>query len=68
MTLPKNLQEKRDEFAAEKKEPYNETYKPIVGAMVCVGFDEACSLLLPEIKKLEEAIKSWQGFLKGGEG
>lgn len=56
MTIPKKLEEKRDELATEKKQPYNETYKPIVGAMVCVGFDEACNLLLPEIKKLEEAL------------
>lgn len=56
MKIPKKLEEKRDFLAAEKKEPYNETYKPIVGAMVCVGFDEACNLLLPEIEKLEEAL------------
>lgn len=63
MTLPKNLQEKRDKLAAEKKEPYNETYKPIVGAMVCVGFDEACNLLLPEIEKLREALNFYGNTL-----
>lgn len=56
MKIPKKLEVKRDELAAEKKEPYNETYKPIVGAMVCVGFDEACNLLLPEIENLEKAL------------
>ena len=60
MTIPKKLKEKRDFLAAEKKEQYKETYRSIVGAMVWVGFDEACSLLLPEIKKLEETLE-WYG-------
>lgn len=58
MTLPKKLEEKRDELAQyicvmpwttlevddERKEYFNE------------GFNAACNLLLPEIKKLEEAL------------
>ena len=62
MTIPKKLEEKRDLLAAEKKGPYNEVYKPMVGAMVCVGFDEACNLLLPEIEKIHTALKEWIDF------
>ena len=56
MTLPKLLQEKRDELISEKKEPYNDTYKPLVGAMIELGFDSACDLLIPEIEKLHNML------------
>lgn len=65
MIIPKKLKEKRDFLAAEKKEQYKETYRSIVGAMVWVGFDEACNLLLPEIEKLEETLE-W--YATKGEG
>ena len=52
MTIPKNLQEKRDKLAELHHDKTNTRighYKK--------GFNSACNLLLLEIEKLEEALK-----------
>lgn len=59
MTLPKLLQEKRDELAHEHENyawraaPYTEV---TIDSSFRTGFDSACDLLLPEIQKLREAL------------
>lgn len=60
MTIPKNLQEKRDELAELHHDKTNTRlghYKK--------GFNSAFNLLLPEIEKLKEALE-W--YATKGEG
>lgn len=63
MTLPKKLEEKRDVLAREfenyawRAAPYTEV---TIDSSYREGFNSACNLLLPEIKKLEEALE-WYG-------
>lgn len=59
VTLPKNLQEKRDAMCeAYKQECLDNWHSPglYLKPDFKKGFEEACNLLLPEIKKLEEAL------------
>lgn len=71
MTLPKRLQEKRDELA---KTMGNRHANPVIRSMYpsksrgqmagefsqlySLGFSEACALLIPEIEKLREALRT----------
>lgn len=70
MTIPKLLQEKRDELA---KTMGNRHANPVIRSMYpsksrgqmagefsqlySLGFSDACDLLIPEIEKLREALK-----------
>lgn len=59
MTLPKNLQEKRDAMCeAYKQECLDNWHSPglYLKPDFKKGFEEACKLLLPEIEKLSEVI------------
>lgn len=71
MIIPKNLQEKREELAKRRSsfqassgcKLTDEVWRRHIEIGFEDGFDEACDLLLLEIKKLEEAIKSGAHYL-----
>lgn len=68
MTLPKNLQEKRDELAKDWTRGWNplaDSENSVIALNYKKGFNDCANLLLPEIKKLEETLE-WYG--KDGEG
>jgi len=69
MTIPKKLEEKRDELAREFN---SKEYGSKIDFKK--GFNSACNLLLPEIEKIinrnsicPSDLKSWYEFLEGGE-
>lgn len=75
MTLPKNLQEKRDELSLGRAENFwgerdsleqeeQNSFDDIVKDYK-KGFNDCANLLLPEIKRLEEALE-W--YATKGEG
>lgn len=62
MTLPKNLQEKRDELCEYyKQECIDNWHSPglYLKPDFNKGFEAACALLLPEIEKLREALNHY---------
>lgn len=66
MTLPKKLEEKRDAMCeAYKQDCLDNWHSPglYLKPDFKKGFEEACKLLLPEIKKLEEAVKQGAHYL-----
>lgn len=69
MTIPKKLELKRDELAAEYVHKIDRMYrddcmyKTHGDEDFKAGFNSACNLLLPEIEKLEEAIKQGSFYL-----
>ena len=65
VTLPKNLQEKRDAMCeAYKQECLDNWHCPglYLKPDFKKGFEEACKLLLPEIEKIHTALKEWIAF------
>lgn len=66
MTLPKLLQEKRDELAKEWTRGWNplaDETNSVIALNYNKGFEQACDLLLPEIQKLREALKFYGNTL-----
>ena len=60
MTIPKNLEEKRDELAKEWIRGWNPSAdgeNSVIALNYKKGFSDCANLLLPEIEKLEEALK-----------
>ena len=67
VTLPKNLQEKRDAMCeAYKQECLDNWHSPglYLKPDFKKGFEEACKLLLPEIEKLENTIDHATKYLE----
>ena len=68
MTLQKNLQEKRYELAKNWTKGWNplaDSENSVIALNYKKGFNDCANLLLPEIKRLEEALE-W--YATKGEG
>ena len=62
MILPKNLQEKRDELAKNWTKGWNtlaDSENSVIALNYKKGFNDCANLLLPEIKKLREALNHY---------